>query len=68
MQMSLSKSECRALLRHDLYAFIEQCFCELNPTTTFKPNWHLEMLSSALEGTTIRPTRPPKPSIGSNST
>ena len=29
--------------------FIERCFCELNPTTAFKHNWHLEMLSSALE-------------------
>jgi hypothetical protein len=49
MQLSLSKSECQALLRQDLYAFIEQCFCELNPTTAFQRNWHLEMLSSALE-------------------
>ena len=36
MQMNLSKSEYQALLRQDLYAFIERCFCELNPTTTFK--------------------------------
>jgi predicted phage terminase large subunit-like protein len=49
MQMSLSKSDCQALLRQDLYGFIEQCFRELNPTTVFKRNWHLEMLSSALE-------------------
>lgn len=49
MQISLSKSEYQALLRQDLYAFTQRCFCELNPTTTFKHNWHLEMLSSALE-------------------
>lgn len=49
MPMSLSKSDCQALLRQDLYAFIERFFCELNPTTTFKSNWHLEKLSSALE-------------------
>ncbi|MGB0002081.1 MAG: hypothetical protein WBQ04_18340 [Candidatus Acidiferrales bacterium] len=49
MQMNLSKNEYQALLRQDLYLFIERCFCELNPTTTFKHNWHLEVLSSALE-------------------
>lgn len=49
MRMNLSKSEYQALLRQDLYLFIERCFCELNPTTTFKHNWHLEVLSSALE-------------------
>jgi hypothetical protein len=42
MQMKLSPSDYRALLRRDLYAFIERCFYELNPTATFKPNWHLE--------------------------
>ena len=36
MQISLSKSDCQALLRQDLYAFTQRCFCELNPTTAFK--------------------------------
>jgi len=54
MQMNLSKSEYQALLRQDLYLFIERCFCELNPTTTFKHNWHLEVLSSALEACRLK--------------
>jgi hypothetical protein len=49
MQLSLSESEYQALLRQDLYFFIEQCFCELNPKTVFQRNWHLEILSLALE-------------------
>jgi predicted phage terminase large subunit-like protein len=49
MQMSLSPSDYRALLRRDLYAFIERCFYELNPTATFKHNWHIEVIASALE-------------------
>ncbi|HXP68601.1 MAG TPA: phage terminase large subunit [Candidatus Dormibacteraeota bacterium] len=49
MQLSLSKSEYQALLRQDLYFFIERCFRELNPKMAFKRNWHLEMLSSGLE-------------------
>jgi len=47
--MKLTLNEYRALLRRDLYAFIERCFYELNPTTTFLPNWHLELVASALD-------------------
>ncbi len=47
--MKLTSSDYRALLRRDLYAFTERCFYELNPTTTFLPNWHIEAVASALE-------------------
>ena len=50
MPMNLALSEYRALLRRDLYAFTERSFYELNPTATFLPNWHIEVVTSALEG------------------
>jgi predicted phage terminase large subunit-like protein len=49
MSMNLAPSEYRALLRRDLYAFTERCFYELNPTTRFLRNWHIEVVASALE-------------------
>jgi hypothetical protein len=45
----LTPSDYAALLRQDLYAFTEQCFYELNPTTPFLRNWHIQVVSSALE-------------------
>jgi predicted phage terminase large subunit-like protein len=47
--MKLTPSDYHALLRRDLYAFTERCFYELNPTTTFMPNWHIESVASQLE-------------------
>jgi predicted phage terminase large subunit-like protein len=47
--MKLTPNDSRVLLRRDLYAFTEQCFYKLNPTTTFLPNWHIEVVTSALE-------------------
>jgi len=47
--MKLTPNEYRALLRRDLSAFTERCFYELNPTTTFLPNWHIEVVASALD-------------------
>jgi len=47
--MKITASDYRALLRRDLYAFTERCFYELNPTVTFLPNWHIEVVASALE-------------------
>ena len=47
--MKLTFNDYHALLRRDLSAFTERCFYELNPTTTFLPNWHLELVTSALE-------------------
>jgi predicted phage terminase large subunit-like protein len=47
--MKARPNDSRMLLRRDLYAFTEQCFYKLNPTTTFLPNWHIEVITSALE-------------------
>jgi hypothetical protein len=47
--MKLTPNEYQALLRRDLYAFTERCFYELNQTTKFLPNWHIEVVASALE-------------------
>jgi predicted phage terminase large subunit-like protein len=64
--MRLQPSEYRAILRRDLYAFTQRSFYELNPTTNFLPNWHLEVVVSALEacrrGETTRLiiTQPPR--------
>lgn len=47
--MNLSANEYRAVLRQDLCAFIERSFYELNPTSIFHPNWHIECVASKLE-------------------
>jgi predicted phage terminase large subunit-like protein len=47
--MKLPPNDYRTLLRRDQYAFTERCFYELNPTATFLPNWHIEVVTSALE-------------------
>ncbi len=47
--MNLTRNDYQTLLRRDLYAFIERCFYELNPTTRFLRNWHLEVVASKLE-------------------
>ncbi len=47
--MNLALSDYQALLRRDLNAFIERAFYQLNPTATFLPNWHIEVVASALE-------------------
>ncbi len=49
MTMNLTSSEYRSLLRHDLYAFVERCFHELNPTTPFSHSWHIEAVVGELE-------------------
>ena len=49
MTMTLNLSEYRAFLRQDLHAFTERCFYELNPATKFLPNWHIQVIASALE-------------------
>jgi predicted phage terminase large subunit-like protein len=48
--MKLQPGELNTCLRQDLVAFVERCFYELNPTTNFLPNWHLEVMCAALEG------------------
>src|ERR1700730_17977858 len=47
--MKLTANEYRAMLRSDLNAFIERSFYELNPTTTFLSNWHIEVIAAELE-------------------
>jgi len=47
--MKIPPSDFRILMRRDLYAFTQRAFYELNPTTTFLPNWHIEVVTSTLE-------------------
>jgi predicted phage terminase large subunit-like protein len=49
MTATLSDKEYRTLLRLDFYAFIERCFRQLNPQTSFLPNYHLEVMAAKLE-------------------
>ena len=48
MPYTLSESEKAALLRQDLSSFIYQCFIELNPTTPYLHNWHIDLIASRL--------------------
>ncbi|HXN00205.1 MAG TPA: phage terminase large subunit [Candidatus Dormibacteraeota bacterium] len=47
--MKLTPNEYRAVLRSDFTAFIERSFHELNPTTPFLSNWHIEVIAAELE-------------------
>lgn len=47
--MKLTTTEYRALLRSDFNAFIERTFYELNSTTPFQANWHIEVIAAELE-------------------
>ena len=50
--ISLSRTQFAAynsLLRKDFYAFIRRCFYQVNPTSEFLPNWHLELIATKLE-------------------
>ncbi|MCP3460022.1 hypothetical protein [Bradyrhizobium sp. CCGUVB23] len=48
--MMLSDADLyREALRLDFVAFIHRCFGELNPTTSFDYNWHIEVMAAALE-------------------
>jgi len=47
--MNMTASDYHALLRRDPHAFTQRCFYELNATTEFLPNWHIEVVVSALE-------------------
>ena len=49
MSAVLLPNEYRALMRQDLYAFIQRAFHQLYPQTPFAPNWHLEAIVSSLE-------------------
>ncbi|SFN24900.1 phage uncharacterized protein (putative large terminase), C-terminal domain-containing protein [Nitrosospira briensis] len=41
--------EMDAVLRHDLYSFVERAFYELNPETQFVPAWHIHVIAAKLE-------------------
>jgi predicted phage terminase large subunit-like protein len=47
--VSLSGREYKAVLRSDFYSFIHRSFLELNPTTEFVHNWHIEVIAAELE-------------------
>jgi hypothetical protein len=47
--MQLTPNEYRTFVRSDFTAFIERSFYELNPTTPFLPNWHIEIIAAELE-------------------
>jgi len=47
--MKLPPNDYRVLLRGDLSAFIERSFYQLNPTTTFLRNGHIDVVATALE-------------------
>ena len=49
MALTLSPSDYYALLRQDFSAFTERAFCQLNPTTPYLHNWHLDLLAAKLE-------------------
>ena len=49
MSKIITPMEYRSLLRTDLYSFIERSFYELNPTTEFLRNWHIEGIAAKLE-------------------
>jgi predicted phage terminase large subunit-like protein len=49
MPIELARGDYRVLVRRDLYAFTQRWFHQLNPNATFMPNWHIEVVASALE-------------------
>lgn len=46
---ALRRSEYHALLRTDLYSFIQRVHYELSPTAKFLGNWHIEVIASKLD-------------------
>src|SRR3984957_1013982 len=48
-KVNLRLDEYFALLRNDLYAFVERSFYELNAGAKFLHNWHIEQIASELE-------------------
>jgi predicted phage terminase large subunit-like protein len=47
--MSLDADEYQVMARLDLHTFIHRAFLELNPSVSFSPNWHLELIAAKLE-------------------
>ena len=50
---------CRDILRNDFGAFVHRAFLELNPASSFEPNWHLEVLAAKLEEVRSRQVQTP---------
>jgi hypothetical protein len=49
MALTLTPAEYRASLRHDFSAFIHRAFLDLNPSTDYLHNWHLDLLAAKLD-------------------
>jgi predicted phage terminase large subunit-like protein len=49
MTIQISRDELDVLYRTDFSAFIERSFRELNSTTEYLPNWHIDVIASELE-------------------
>jgi hypothetical protein len=47
--MTISPGEYQAIVRNDLYTFIDRSFRELNPQVRFLHNWHVELIAAELE-------------------
>jgi len=47
--MNPTPDEYSALLRLDFCSFIQRCFYQLNPSTPFLPNKHIELIAAKLE-------------------
>jgi hypothetical protein len=47
--MILKPDEYYALLRRDFSSFIQRSFHQLNPSTPFQPNWHIDLIAARLE-------------------
>jgi predicted phage terminase large subunit-like protein len=47
--MTINSVEYQAIVRNDLYTFIERSFRELNPQSRFLHNWHVELIAAELE-------------------
>ena len=48
MNQLLTKNEMNTLFRCDLSSFIMRCFTELNPSTEYMHNWHIDLIASKL--------------------
>ncbi len=46
---TITPREYKAILRTDLYSFIQRCVHELNPNVEFLANWHIEVIAAKLD-------------------
>jgi hypothetical protein len=47
--IELTDEEYWAVLGNDFSTFTERSFCDLNPDTEYRPNWHHELMAAKLE-------------------